>query len=283
MFKQPFTLHNHNNELHFDGRYSAREMIETAQNLGFKTIGVTNHMITHLGLTPYLEREPMFFDDYNKAETAYMKHIEILNNLKSEFKIDIKIGFEVDFFQAPHWRNFFEKRLIHLPVDYLISGSHFLMNKDESFICNIFHLKHLDPQPDDETLHQLILCHYKNMVKAIKSGYFSFIAHLDYTTRLGLGEDKRYDECKYEVLEAVKETKTPIEINTSGYERIGRPHPAPWMIKELAKDGGIVPIVISDDAHYKECLGQHFDDAEQLLEDLNYTNRFTLDMLRKPV
>ena len=121
------------------------------------------------------------------------------------------------------------------------------------------------------------------MVTAIKSGYFSFIAHLDYTTRVGLGEDERYDECKYKVLEAIKETKTPIEINTGGYDRIGRPHPHPWMIKELAKDGGIVPIVISDDAHFTECLGQHFDDAEQLLKDLNYTNRFTLDMLKKPV
>jgi len=283
MFKQPFTLHTHNNELHFDGRSSAREMIQTAQDLGFKTIGVTNHMIAHLGLTPYLEREPMFFDDYNKAETAYMKHIEILNNLKSEFKIDIKIGFEVDFFQSPHWRNFFEKMLPHLPVDYLISGSHFLKNEDESFLCNIFHLKHLNPAPDEETLRNWLICHYKNMVTAIKSGYFSFIAHLDYTTRLGLAEDSSYDEYKYEVLEAVKQTKTPIEINTGGYERIGRPHPAPWMIKELAKDGGIVPIVISDDAHYTEHLGLHFADAEQLLTDLNYTNRFTLDMLKRPI
>ncbi len=283
MPKQKFTLHTHNNELHFDGRYSAREMIETAQNLGFETIGVTNHMIMHKKLTPYLQYEPMFFDDYNKAEAAYMKHIEILNNLKSEFKINIKIGFEVDFFQDKEWRNFFDKLVTRLPVDYLISGSHFLKNEDESFVCNIFHLKHLNPQPDAETLHQWLLIHYQNLVETIKSGYFSFIAHLDYTTRLGLAEDKIYDECKLKVVEAVKETKVPIEINTSGYDRIGRPHPAPWMIKELAKDGGIVPIVISDDAHFTERLGQHFDDAEKLLTDLHYTNRFTLDMLRKPV
>lgn len=283
MFKQKFTLHTHNNELHFDGRYSAREMIQTAQDLGFETIGVTNHMIMHCGLTPYLDREPMFFDDYKQAEKAYYQHIEILENLKSEFKINIKIGFEVDFFTAPHWRNFFEKMIQKLPVDYLLSGSHFLKNEDESFICNIFHLKHLTPQPDAETMHQLIITHYKNIVTAIKSGYFSFIAHLDYTTRLGFGEEPIYDEYKYQILEALKETKTPFEVNTGGYDRIGRPHPHPWMIKEMAKDGGLVPILISDDAHFKECLGQHFDEAEKLLADLNYTNRFTLDMLKKPV
>lgn len=283
MPKQKFTLHTHNNELHFDGRYSAREMIETAQNLGFETIGVSNHMIFHKSLTPYLQYEPMFFDDFNKAEKAYMKHIEILNNLKSEFKINIKISFEVDFFQNKDWRNYFDKMVTRLPVDYLISGSHFLKNDDESFVCNIFHLKHLEPQPDAETLHQMILNHYKNIIAAIKSGYFSFIAHLDYTTRLDLGVDKIYDECKMEVLEAVKEAKIPIEVNTNGYEQLNRPYPDIWMIKELAKDGGIVPIVLSDDAHFTERLGQHFDEAEKLLADLHYTNRFTLDMLRKPV
>lgn len=280
---QKFTLHTHNNELHFDGRYSAREMIQTAQDLGFETIGVTNHMIAHQNLTPFLEREPMFFDDYNKAELAYLKHIEILENLKSEFKINIKIGFEVDFFNAPHWRNFFEKMLPHLPVDYLISGSHFLKNQDESFVCNIFHLKHLNPQPDAETLHQLLVEHYKNIVTAIKSGYFSFIAHLDYTTRLGLGEEPIYDEYKYAILDALKETNTPFELNTNGYEHLNHPYPHPRFIKEMAKDGGLVPIVISDDAHFTERLGQHFDKAELLLKDLNYTNRFTLDMLKKPI
>jgi histidinol-phosphatase (PHP family) len=283
MFKQKFTLHTHNNELHFDGRYSAREMIQTAQDLGFETIGVSNHMIMHQGLTPYLEREPMFFDDYNKAERAYYKHIEILENLKSEFNINIKIGFEVDFFTAPHWRNFFEKMIQKLPVDYLISGNHFLKNEDESFICNIYHLKHLKPMLDDETLRKLTITHFKNIVNTIKSGYFTFISHLDYCTIFNLGEDESYDEYKYEILEALKTTHTPFEINTSGYDRINRPHPAPWMIKEMAKDGGLVPVLISDDSHYIEHIGRHFDKAEKLLQDLNYTNRFTLDMLKKPI
>lgn len=280
---QNFTLHTHNNELHFDGRYSAREMIQKAQDLGFTTIGVSNHMIMHQNLTPYLEREPMFFDDFNKAEAAYQKHIEILQNLKSEFKIDIKIGFEVDFFQSKEWRKYFEKMIRRLPVDYLISGSHFLKNKDESFICNIFHLKHLNPKPDENTLHELTVHHLENIVAAIKSGYFSFIAHLDYCTIFGLGEDHRYDKYKYQIIEALKETNTPFEINTSGYDRINRPHPDVWMIKELAKDGGLVPVIISDDAHYIEKIGRYFEQAEQLLQDLHYTNRLTLDMLKRPV
>ena len=283
MLKQTFTLHTHNNELHFDGRYPAREMIQKAQDLGFTTIGVTNHMIMHKNLTSFTQIQPMFFDDFKKAENTYQKHIEILQNLKSEFKINIKIGFEVDFFQQKEWRNYFEKMITRLPVDYLISGNHFLKNKDESFLCNIFHLKLLNPKPDAETLHELTIHHFENIIAAIKSGYFSFIAHLDYCTIFGLGEDKRYDEYKYRILEALKETHTPFEINTSGYDRINRPHPDIWMIKEMAKDGGLVPVLISDDSHFIEHIGRHFEQAEQLLQELNYTNRFTLEMLKRPL
>lgn len=279
---QTFTLHTHNNELRFDGHVSAREMIAAAISKGFKIIGVTNHLIMHPNLHEDKAREPMFFDDFNEAENVYMRHIEILENLKSEFAIDIKIGFETDFFQDPRWRNYFEKRITRLPVDYLIGASHFLMSEDESFLCNIYHLKYQNPQPDEETLRTLVKNHLNNIVECIKSGYFSFLAHLDYCTIFGLAEGPEYDEDKYRIIEALKQAKMPFEINTSGYMRINRPHPAPWIVKELSANGGLVPVLISDDAHSPERLGADFERAETLLAELNYTNRFTLDMLKKP-
>lgn len=279
---QNFTLHTHNNELRFDGRASAREMITAAQDKGFTTIGVTNHLIMHKNLHFDAAKEPMFFYDFNKAESAYMRHIEILENLKSDFKINIKIGFETDFFQDKEWRNYFEKMITRLPVDYLIGASHFLKNEDESFIINIYHLKYLTTPLEAEVLKNYVINHLKNIEQAIRSGYFSFMAHLDYCTIFNLAEDSSYDVYKLKIIDALKETGTPFEINTSGYDRINRPHPAPWMIKELSPNGGLVPVVISDDAHYPERLGNHFDKAEALLKELNYTNRLTVDMLKKP-
>ncbi len=272
---QNFTLHTHNNELRFDGRATAEEMIAAAESRGFKTIGVSNHMIMHHELGEFSHLDPMHFTDYQKAEEAYKRHIEILENLKSAFKIEIKIGFEVDFFAGKEWRNAFEKMRKNLNVDYLIGSNHFLRNEDESFLCNIYHLKHLSPQPDAETLKRLTRNHFKSIVSGIRSGYFTFMAHLDYCTIFGLGEGAEYDDCKYEIMEALEETKTPIELNTSGYNRIGRPHPAPEMLVVLAKDGR-VPVLISDDAHDPQALGQHFEQAEELLKSLGYTNRFRL-------
>lgn len=277
---QNFTLHTHNNELQFDGRADAKTMIQTAQDLGFQTIGVSNHIILHENLTPHMQYETMFFDNFDKALDCYKKHIEILENLKSQFKINIKIGFEVDFFSSLNWRKKFEKILKDMPIDYLIGSNHFLKSIDESFVCNIYHLKHLNPQLDNETLHHYTINHFNNIIECIKSGYFNFIAHIDYCTIKGIGEHPLYDEYKYKIIETLNSTKTPIELNTSGYNRINRPHPDTWILKELAKSNS-VPILISDDAHYKEEIGQHFNKADNLLQSLNYTNRFTLDMLKR--
>lgn len=273
---QNFTLHTHNNELRFDGRASAVEMIAAAEAKGFKTIGVTNHLLMHRNIGHFSGAEPMFFSDFNKAEYAYKKHIEILQGLKDKFKINIKIGFETDFFQDKAWRNFFEKMLPTLEVDYLIGASHFLKSEDEEeFLCNIYHLKRLEKMPDEEDLKRYVINHFKNIAAAIRSGYFKFIAHFDYCTIFGLGEGEEYDPYKFEIIEALKETGTAFEINTSGYDRIGRPHPAPYLIKELAKGGGVVPVVLSDDSHEPAHLGRHFDEAEKLLCKFGYTNRLS--------
>lgn len=269
---QDFTLHTHNNELHFDGRANAREMISAAIEKGFRTIGVTNHFIMHKNLEPFIKFEPMFFTDFKKAEDTYKRHIEILQELKSEYKINIKIGFEVDFFQDKEWRNNFEKILKNLDVDYLIGASHFIMSEDEKeFLCNIYHLKKLEKKPDADDLKRYVCNHFKNIAAAVRSGYFKFIAHFDYCTIFGLGEGEEYDEYKYEIVEALRETKTAYEINTSGYDRIQRPHPAPYLIKELAKYD--VPVLLSDDAHEPAHLGRHFAEAEQLLNSLKYSEK----------
>ena len=67
---QEFTLHTHNNECHFDGRATAEEMVSTAAEKGFKTIGVSNHLICHEGLFQPPKPEVMFMSDFNEAEKS---------------------------------------------------------------------------------------------------------------------------------------------------------------------------------------------------------------------
>ena len=87
-----------------------------------------------------------------------------------------------------------------------------------------------------------------------------------------LGVEPKWDDYKWRLIEALAKAKQPFELNTSGFERIKSPHPAPWMLKELKERN--VPVVISDDAHSTTMLGRYFNEAEDLLSSLNYTNRW---------
>ncbi len=272
---QNFTYHTHNGEMNFDGKNSAEEMIVAAEEKGFVEIGVSNHLVLH----PSVENthySPMFFYDENKAFDCYKRHIEILRNLQSKHKIKILVGFETDFFPSAEWRKIYEKVRQELDVDYLIGTTHFIRSSDEKFMCNIYHIKYYPDLTQQSEFKEYLQNYWLNIIESIKSGYFDFIAHIDYCAIFNLCTTPEWDEYKWKVIEALAQYKQPYELNTSGYNRIDIQHPTTWMIEELNKRD--VPILISDDAHSIDALGQHFERAEKLLSDIGYKNRFKLNI-----
>ena len=126
--------------------------------------------------------------------------------------------------------------------------------------------------PQQPEFKEYLRNYWRNIVAAAESGYFTFIAHVDYITIFNLCVEPEWNEYKWRVIEALAKHKQPFELNTSGYNRIDMQHPATWMLEELNKRS--VPVIISDDAHDVSMLGQHFERAEKLLSELGYTNRF---------
>ena len=76
------------------------------------------------------------------------------------------------------------------------------------------------------------------------------------------------------VINALVKTGTAIEINTSGKDKCAEFFPSVKLI-ERCRDNGI-KVLISDDAHHVNHIGRHFAEAEELLENLKYTNRWSL-------
>lgn len=272
MPEQNFSLHTHNNAFGvFDGRASPQEMVKKAEELGLEAIGVSNHFIWHPNMPA---AHGMFFNDYKTALDIFKRNIDLIHELDSKSKIKVLAGFEVDFFPSAEWRCGFEKMLKELEVDYLIGSTHFMRTADESYLCNIYHMELLPPQTTFEQIDNYMCYYWQNTVECIKSGYFDFIAHLDYCTIFNLCTSPEWNDSKWQVIEALAEQKKPYELNTSGYRRIERPHPDFWLIEELNKRN--VPIIISDDAHTPEHLCYNFDKAEAYLKSINYTNRWSL-------
>lgn len=268
---QKFTYHTHNNNLGvFDGHNTAEEMIARAEELGFETIGVSNHLIWHPNVG---SNHLMFFEDLDTAIDIHKQNVDIIREAGQKHKIQVLVGAETDFFTSAIWRQGFEKITKAVDFDYLIASNHFLKNQDESLLCNLYHLGDLPADLPKEIMAEYIRNHWQNIVESIQSGYFNFLAHPDYCV-IKLADCAEYDEYRWQIVEALDKAKLPFEVNTSGFNRIGEQHPNTWMLKELCKRG--VPTLISDDAHRVEDLGQHFERAERLLESCNCQSRFEL-------
>lgn len=267
---QNFSYHTHTNSFGiFDGRDSAAEMIKRAEEIGYKKLGISNHLCFHPNVkTP----GRMFFTEYNKAVDIYKRVVEEIRLAAEKASIPVYVGFEVDFFPSAGWRNIFEKFRKDLNVDYFIGATHFLRESDESGVYNLYHLRrdNIVFSPDEETVY--LKNYWENVIESVKSGYFDFIAHLDVCKIFGFCLDESWDELKYKLIETLAKYKQPYELNTSGWNKCDEQHPHLWMLEELNKRN--VPVILSDDAHSTDMLAQHFERAEQLLESLNYKNRY---------
>ena len=268
---QKFSYHTHTNSFGvYDGRDSVYDMIAKAQEIGFEKLGISNHMIFHPELPPHSK---MFFSDYNKACDIYKRTVEEIRTVSLNFNIDVKVGFEVDFFPSIQWRNLFEKIREEIKADYYIGSTHFLRNKSEQYLMNLYYLLRTpEARIDVDCITVYLNNYWNNIIESVKSGYFSFIAHLDVCKLFGYCHEKEWDDKKLELIETLAHYKQPVELNTSGWNKIQEQHPEKFMLKEICKKN--IPIIISDDAHSTEMLSQHFEKAESLLNELNCTSRF---------
>lgn len=271
---QNFSFHTHTNTFGlFDGHNSISEMIEAAQKAGYKELGISNHLIYHPNMhtsSDAQKNDKMFHADKQKAKEIMTAVVEEIREKAKTAPIKVYAGFEVDFFPSKRWRDDFEEIISAAKPDYLIGATHFIRTEDESLVLNLYHLKETNCSESEK--ENLMVNYWQNIVEAIKSGYFDFIAHLDVCKLFNLGLEPKWDEWKRKVIDTLAEYNQPYELNTSGWRKVGEQHPHLWMIEELNKRD--VPIIISDDAHAVEHMAYAFDRAEDLLEELNYKNRY---------
>ena len=263
---QDFSYHTHNNTQGIgDGKNSCEEMITRAEEIGFSEIGVSNHLIYNPNL-PLIH--PHDFNDFAKALDYAKKNIDEIRETASRHKIKVYAGFEVDYYPSAEWHKAFENIIKETKPDYLIGSTHNAMSKDEKHLINLWNIS----TPLDVQMKEYLANYWQNTIDCINSGYFTFIAHCDIATNLGLCKGAEWSEWLAKVAEALRSQKIPFEINTKGIHRCGRPCPDWPMIKDLIAAG--VPTLISDDAHSVDMLGAYFADVEAELAKIPNVKRF---------
>ena len=260
---QRFSFHMHT--LGFDGRNTEEEMLQKAVDAGFEKIGFSNHFIVN----PVIKDSKMFqaalargYDaiysaSFDEAIEKFKPHYAKIDELKAKTGFPIYKGMEVDFFRYAGWREGFEKACETLKPDYLIGSAHFVAYKDTLY--NTHDLKAAAPIEQNMLLYK----YYQNIRAAAKSGLFNFLAHLDLPKKVGLGVDGRWAEVENYTVETIAKSGAKVELNTSGFKlSYNEPYPSKRIMQYLEKYD--VPVIISDDAHNVERLGDHFSETEEM-------------------
>ena len=263
---QNYSIHTHSIE--YDGKNTICDMIQRAKILNWSLLGISNHLVCHKNMPLF---HKMFYSDFNKAKDFYKKTLDEIKNEAIKQNFTVLVGFEVDFFTSNNWRKSFEKLHTELQTDYLIGATHSLMNKDESKIYQLY--DYTRPKYPEK---EFIDSYWKNIQESIRSQYFNIIAHLDLLKIFNL-DSEEYNDKKIEIAELLSQYNIATELNTGGYNKYKTFYPDINLLKELNKNN--VSLIISDDAHSCDELGQYFSVAEDILDKLQYKNRLNIHTL----
>lgn len=251
---QSFSYHCHTT--FSDGMNTVEEMILGAKKRGFTHLGISDHLIVPKT------------SDFELKLPAYQAHAQHIRSVAKKMNFPVYVGFETDYFPQEGWDTALQKFKKAVKADYLLTGNHFVIDNDGNpYSILRFPWK----EKSVEETNGIIARHFKTIAQAVRSGLFDFLAHPDFIRWTSPCGETDFREERTDIIDALSETQTPVELNTKGLNKIGDFYPARWMLKEIGKRN--IPMLISDDAHKVSDIGIHFDLAEKYLLETGNTVR----------
>lgn len=256
-------LHTHSTFC--DGKNSLEEMVLSAIDKNFDSIGFSGHS--------YMDIYADFSMGEEKA-AAYKAEIKRLQQVYGD-KIKIFCGLEKDNYTKASTDGY----------DYLIGSVHAVQYGDE--------LLYIDWSADRtrDSVQRVFggdgLAYAKAYFQAVadlpKYGSFDILGHFDLLTKFNEQEPDLFDtdspeyrQAAIQAAEALVGKVKYFEVNTGAISRGYRtkPYPAPFIIKQMKRLG--FGAIISSDCHDKDFLDCGYEDAKQLLREAGFTEHYVL-------
>ena len=261
----------HTHTTYCDGENTPEEIVLSAIEKGFSSIGFSSH-----GYTP--------FDlGYCMKDTG--GYIEEISQLKRKYRKEIEIycGVEEDAFSCVDRQCF----------DYIIGSSHYFnidgkyYSIDSDYDC---FKKCLEVFNYD--VIKLSKTYYSNLCDYIKKRKPDIIGHFDLITKFDEIDSQRflsnaeYINTAQMYIKEVLKSDCIFEVNTGVISRGYRDYPYPCenLLYTIRKEDG--KITLSSDSHEISTLSYDFDETKRKLKDIGfkyvyalYNGRFTKDYL----
>ncbi len=247
--------HTHSN--FSDGKNTPEEMVQRAIELGYTSLGFSDHAYARLGAQWCMKKE---------RQTEYYGELEIVKAMYKD-KINIYRGLELDG-TSP---------VPEIPLDYTIGSVHFV-EKDGGYIV-------VDSSFD--TTMSGVNTLYGGDFYSFARDYFKVLAELNLQHNCDIvghfdliskfNEDKAMfeDDCpEYRdawqpaLRELLRDKSRVFEVNTGAISRGYRktPYPTVEMLSFIKQHGGTV--IVTTDCHNRDFLDCAIGDAYNMLEEL---------------
>ena len=244
----------HTHTVYSDGHDTVREMIETAIEKGFHSLGFSDHSWMKYDSTWGMSEEGMWenYRDIRRAQEEY----------KGRFNVYCGLELDGETERPEYW---------DIEYDYLLSSVHSVLRRGV--------ILPIDSSGDEQRQIVSELCggdwmefakiYYADLTDHVCRNKTDIVGHFDLVTKYGLMPEDTDAYINYS-LEAIREIMKycrTFELNTGAIARGLRtvPYPASFQLDEIRRLGG--RIVITSDCHYRAKLDYWFDEAEKYLAD----------------
>ncbi|MEG0767411.1 MAG: histidinol-phosphatase HisJ family protein [Clostridia bacterium] len=258
MVRADYHLHTYHS---MDGMQTFFELCEAALAANLQEICVTEHLeIGHPD--PEMDKPPVqaaFREDLEKARASYPQ-------------LTIRMGMEIG--DHPAHRPEIRRWLDAWPLDFRLLSLHLIHDVDP------YDPRYYDAYPDQQHAYRAYLEARLESIQAWDPADYDAIAHLGYVAKFApyppAARPLRWEMAPDHLeamLRIVAQNGKALEINTSGYPRIGEPIPGRQLLEHFRALGGEF-VMISSDAHRAASVGAYQEEARALARACGF--RYTL-------
>ena len=245
-----------------DGKNTPEEIVKSAIDKGFKSIGFSGH-----GYTPY---------DLSYCMKDIDGYINEISRLKEKYatKINVYCGVEEDAFSYVERERF----------DYIIGSSHYFKIGNEYCAidsgCDYFKECLIKFGGD---ILKLAENYYEAFVGYIKARKPDIVGHFDLITKFDeldepiLLNNKEYIKMACGYINSAAQEDVIFEVNTGAIARGYRksPYPSEELLYELKKCDA--KLILSSDSHSRDTLDFYFKEATKFLSDIGFSAVYEFD------
>lgn len=245
---------------------TVEEYVDRAVELGLKEIGLSDHFFFYF--LPREKRDPR----WAMAEADFPAHYDEMCEVRGSMRdtINVRVGVEVDY--VPGHGEDLSRALAPYEFDYILGGIHFL---DGWMIDDAAEAERFD----GADLVDIYRRYYQSMQQGVRERAFDVVAHFDLPKKFGSTAPEATRGIVAETLDCIRDHGVAIEVSTAGLRKpVREMYPAVDVLREIRARH--IPIVLSSDAHDPSEVGHAFDQALELLMDLEFLHLASFEQRR---